>query len=138
MISNKPKFIKLKKFKNLHGSLFAINSLTQNEFPFEIKRIFFVKATKNSIRGNHAHIHCSQLLICLNGKIEVTTFDRNLKKMKFTLDDKSGKALLLPVLNWIKYEFLHKDNLLAVVSDFKYDRKKDYISNFKKFTKFKS
>ena len=46
-----------------------------NNVPFEIQRVFVVRAPKGSIRGQHSHIKCTQLLTCPNGIIDVQCDD---------------------------------------------------------------
>ena len=41
-----PAIIRIDKYYNKTGSLFAINSHEKNKFPFKIKRIFFVNGKK--------------------------------------------------------------------------------------------
>ena len=60
------KRLRLKKIKNSNGEL----TIAQLNFNFTIKRIFTIKAKKNSIRGKHAHKKCRQILYCLDGEIK--------------------------------------------------------------------
>ena len=53
--------------------------------PFNVSRVFTVRASKGSVRGQHAHRHCSQLLICTNGGIEVKCDDGRTTE-KYVLD----------------------------------------------------
>ena len=59
-------------------------------------RTFLVYGHRNINRGNHAHKKCSQLLIAINGKIDVICNDAN-KERKFVLSNPK-EALLVPVL----------------------------------------
>ena len=59
--------IKIKSFKSFSGKLIPINF--NKNFPFQIKRIFFLHGLKNKIRGDHAHKKCSQLFMAVSGKI---------------------------------------------------------------------
>ena len=49
---------KLKNFKDLRGNLFSFQNNN-----FIIKRVFFIKGLKNTIRGNHAHKITRQIVI---------------------------------------------------------------------------
>ena len=68
------KKFKFKIFKNKTGSLvpFTLNK----DIPFKVKRIFLIYGNKNFIRGKHAHKKCSQLLVPVSGKIEVSLEDK--------------------------------------------------------------
>ena len=76
------KKIRLKSFKSFSGRLTPI-SFNKN-FPFKIKRIFFIHGTKNKTRGDHAHKKCSQLFMAVSGKIVIEVKNLNSKK-RFTI-----------------------------------------------------
>ena len=61
-------------FKEDNGEL-SVFEQNSKAIPFQIERIFNVRSDKGSLRGQHAHHLCSQLLICSNGSIEVTCDD---------------------------------------------------------------
>jgi len=63
--------IKIKSFKSFSGKLVPI-SFNKN-FPFKIKRIFFLHGLKNKIRGDHAHKKCSQIFMPISGKMILFT-----------------------------------------------------------------
>ena len=133
----KPCLFKLKKYTSTSGNLISINALKQNQFPFDIKRVFFVKAKKNAVRGNHAHRKCSQLLICLSGKLEIEIINSNLVSKKYNLDEQDNNAIFLPIMHWVKIKFKNNHTLLGVLCNYKYDKKKEYINNFQKFKNLK-
>ena len=58
---------KLKIYKNNTGFLVPISF--KKDIPFKSKRVFIIHGKKNSIRGEHAHFRCSQLLIPLYGSM---------------------------------------------------------------------
>jgi len=130
-----PKILKIKKFINKSGKLLAVNSFDKKLFPYKIKRTFFVSSKKDSIRGKHAHIFCSQLIVCLEGKIEVKIYNSNKKEFFFEINSLNKNALLLPKKHWVILKSKAKFNLIAVICDHKYDKKNDYINSFKKFLK---
>ena len=66
------KKINLPIINEKNGSLFFLENKTGK---FKIKRVFFVNAKKNSIRGKHAHKKISQIMICLSGKVEIICDD---------------------------------------------------------------
>ncbi|WP_320667857.1 FdtA/QdtA family cupin domain-containing protein [Prochlorococcus sp. MIT 1307] len=116
--------------KNYTGDLIFIEELSQ--VPFKIQRVFFVRANEQSSRGNHAHYECSQFLICINGKIEVTC-DDGISKAKYGLDT-FNKGLLIPPMIWASQHYIAKDSILAVLCNMKYDEC-DYIHDYDIFKK---
>ena len=70
-----------KKFSDITGDLipFYKDKLLEN---FNIKRFFFVYGNKKYFRADHAHKKCNQILIPINGKIEVTITTLKNKKKK--------------------------------------------------------
>ena len=123
--------LKIKKFKKItdfSGSLvpfYKDKSLNQ----FNIKRFFFIYGKKKIDRADHAHRKCNQILIPVNGKMEVEIF--NLKKIKkiFILSDKNKNFLFVPSFHFIRIKFKQEKSILLTLCDYKYD-KKEYI--FKK------
>ena len=51
-------------FMESNGSLLVME--VGGVVPFEIARVFFVKADAGAVRGLHAHYECFQLLQCNN------------------------------------------------------------------------
>lgn len=92
------------------------------------ERVFFLKAKKNCMRGNHAHKDCSQFLFSINGNIKIHIDDG--KKIKIC-NLKFGNILRIKPLNWLKI-YLKKNQILAVICDKQYS-KNEYIRDYKKF-----
>ena len=44
----------------------------KKDVPFKPKRIFLVYGNRNYIRAKHAHYKCSQYIIALSGKVEIS------------------------------------------------------------------
>ena len=86
-------------------------------------------------RGNHAHFKTKQLLICLNGKIEVTCKDGY--RTKTFLLESPQQGLLIPEMIWDEQVYRGEDAVLLVLSNLKYDPK-DYIHNYEEFKKLKN
>ena len=136
-MNKNPKYIYFKKFYSKNGYLFFLekNSLQINNLPIKVNRIFFTTAKKNTIRGEHAHIYSSQLIICIRGKVTINTISKKNKKKKFIISEQKNRALLVPNLIWNTLKFETNNSIIAVMCDHKYNRKKDYIENLKKFLK---
>jgi dTDP-4-dehydrorhamnose 3,5-epimerase-like enzyme len=104
-----------------------------SSIPFLFKRVFHVSSRKGSVRGNHAHIKCSQLLICTSGAIEVKCDDFFTKKI-YKLDRPSIGLLILPGV-WANETYLKDNTNLTVICDRLYE-KDDYINNYNDFKVF--
>ena len=128
------KLIHFPVFKEDNGEL-SVFEKSIDGIPFHIERIFNVRSDKGSVRGQHAHYLCSQLLICSNGSIEVTCDDSFNKK--FFLLDRPNYGLLVPPAIWAEQNYLENNSSMTVICDRPYEAK-DYISNYKLFKEFVS
>ena len=115
------------------GSLVPIES--DIDVPFEIKRIFYVYGVNNQDdRGKHSHHQTKQVLICLNGSVEVLC-DDGINRNIYLLN-KPNKALYIPELIWDEQRYLSEDTVLLVLSNTNYDED-DYIQDYDEFKKIK-
>ena len=120
------KIIKLNKFSDTRGSL---NVLEFSKFiNFQINRLFFTyKIPKNTSRGHHAHKNLYELVISIQGSLEIEL--SNGKQKKSFILDRNDKALLIPPLFWSIQKKHTPDNiLLALCSEIYNDD--DYIRDF--------
>ncbi len=101
--------------------------------PFTPKRIFFIsEISKDSIRGQHAHRICEQIIYVISGSCEIATFSRS---QDFTLNlDSNSPGIYLPVLTWCEISKLADSTILAVLASHPYDVD-DYITDFDEFTR---
>lgn len=126
------KIIKLPYHKESNGDLVFVEELTDIA-PFSIKRVFNVRAQKDSIRGKHAHQKCSQLLICSNGAVEVFC-DNNSETASYILDKPNFGLIISPGV-WAEQKYLEEDTILTVLCDQLYEEE-DYIRDYEKFSKY--
>lgn len=128
---NTPRLINFKKYKNENGQLcvYECGQLV----PFNIRRVFTVSAKANDIRGMHAHKQCTQLLICLFGKIRVTCDDGS-QVTQYELGS-MDLGLLVPPSIWAIQEYLLDDAVLMVLCDRIYEAD-DYIHDYKEWQYF--
>lgn len=103
--------------------------------PFTISRIFTVFGVKNAERGKHAHIKCSQLLVCMSGQILVSCSDGE-EKIDFLLN-KPSLSLLIPPGIWSEQKYLTDNSILTVFCDRVYESN-DYIHDFSDFLDFRT
>lgn len=113
--------------------------LTFGEFsihvPFIPNRYFVVFNVPDSVtRGQHAHKHCHQFLICLSGAVSVTVDDGKLTDE--VLLDKNNKGLFIPSGIWATQKQYTERALLLVFASEIYDPE-DYIDNYSDFLDFR-
>lgn len=118
-------------FPEENGQLSVFES--GNEIPINIKRVFTVLANKGDIRGDHAHIKCSQILVCLSGEIKLNCCDVDGREQFFFLNPLSG-GILVPPMIWAVQEYRVDRSVLMVICDQIYDPE-DYIRNYDNFIK---
>ena len=81
--------------------------------PFQVKRVFFVYLNKSGlIRGNHGHRECWQVLVALDGQIEVTGVNQHSQNTWNLSNPKN--LLLVPPMNIIRYKSLSGSSILGV------------------------
>lgn len=101
-----------------------------SKFPFEVKRIFVVSGTQNSLRGKHAHHQTDQLLFCLSGMIQVRTTRTGNDWLTTTLQQ--GQSLYHPKMEWAEIFFSHPNSMLISFCSTEHSDK-DYIKNYSTF-----
>ena len=121
-------------FKEDNGEL-SVFEQNPKAIPFQIKRIFNVRADKGSIRGQHAHRLCSQMLICSNGSIEVFCDDSS--NQEVYLLDNPNYGLLVPPGVWAEQRYVLNNTTMTVICDRLYEAE-DYISDYELFKDFVS
>ncbi len=112
--------INLKSFSDERGSL----TVTENQIPFEIRRIFYIYGIDDSVRGGHRHKTTRQAAICLHGSCIVSNNDGH-NNEDFLLDHPS-KCLLLETDDWHTMHNFTPDAVLLVLASTPFDPT-DYI-----------
>ena len=127
------KFFNLRTMVEPDGNLVPIES--EVDIPFIIKRVFYVYGVKDqNDRGKHSHHKTKQILICLNGKIEVLC-DSGDKKQKYLLESPQ-QALYIPPMIWDEQNYLTEDSVLLVLANTRYSES-DYIDDYSEFKRLK-
>ena len=124
------KLIELPYLKENNGDLVVVEG---NIIPFNVFRVFTVRASKDSVRGEHAHRHCSQLLICTNGAVEVKCDDS--KTTEIYVLDKPNFGLFIPPGIWADQKYIENNTILTVLCDRPFEEA-DYIRNYDDFKIF--
>lgn len=111
------------------GQLIALEEY--NDIPFEIKRVYYMYATKQGVvRGYHAHKSLEQILICIHGSCKVL-LDNGREKKKVFLE-KPYEGLYVPNDMWREmYDFSSDAVLLVLASD--YYKEDDYVRDYNQF-----
>jgi hypothetical protein len=114
------RLIDLQTHIDSRGNLTVIERI----FPFDIKRIFYIYAVDNSVRGGHRHHKTVQAAIALKGSCIVSNND-GLCKQTFLLDN-PARCLILEPKDWHQmYDFTPDAILLVIASE--YFDPNDYI-----------
>jgi hypothetical protein len=98
--------------------------------PFAAARMFTVKAPNGAERGKHAHLRCSQFMICVSGVVDIVCDDGENRKI-FSLN-RSDLALHVPSTIWNTVVFQQSGSILAVLCDRPYEED-DYIREYSQF-----
>ena len=115
--------------------------LTPVEFhravPFKVKRMFYVFGVHNqNDRGKHSHYKTKQLLISINGAIDVKC-DDGMGGVRSWKLDKPWKALYIPEMIWDEQIYISNDSVLLVLANTIYDTS-DYIEDYEVFRRLKN
>jgi len=119
--------ISLKHIKEAEGNLYPIEF---KDLPFEVKRVFYVTSVPAfEERGLHAHHTTEQILICIQGKIQVNLYDGN-KDMDYLL--MPGDSIYVGKLIWDSQIYITGNDILMSLCSTTYDPK-DYIHSLEEF-----
>jgi UDP-2-acetamido-3-amino-2,3-dideoxy-glucuronate N-acetyltransferase len=99
--------------------------------PFEPKRTFFVYDVPNRhVRGEHAHLECHQLLVCVTGSVRVH-LDTGSERSEYILTS-PNQALHIPPLVWASQFQFAPGTVLMVLASHPYDPN-DYLRTYESF-----
>lgn len=111
------------------GSLVALE--TQKTVPFEVKRVYYIFATKPGVsRGFHAHHALQQVAVCVTGKCRMVIDDG--KQREEVWLDSPTKGLLIGDLIWREMHDFSPDCVLLVLASEFYNEA-DYIRSYEDF-----
>lgn len=101
-----------------------------SKIPFIPKRIFYVKdCAVGEMRGEHAHKTTQQVLICVNGLIDVVLYD-GISSFLYRLHQYD--AVYVPAMVWDYQVFQEPNSILLSIASTSYDPA-DYITNKETF-----
>jgi len=107
----------------------------EDDLPFEIKRVFFIYGSAMaSMRGNHAHKLCEQMLIATSGWTDV--FVEGPDRSRFSVKlDQPNYGLLIPSGYWACQYKRSNEAVLTVLASRRYEPN-DYIRSYDEWEKF--
>lgn len=118
-----PWLLKIANFRDSRGSLTVLDNLL--EIGFLPKRIFIVsEIPKGLTRGSHSHKEAWQILIALNGSVEIEIENIHAKS-KITLEPLE-MGLCVPPNNWIEFRTNDTKSSLLVLASTTFDET-DYV-----------
>ena len=104
------------------------------DIPFDIKRIYYIyDVNDNVIRGKHSHKKLHQMLICMNGSIDIR-LENYFGEEKYTLNDPSIGLYVGPD-NWREMSNFTDNGILLVLASAPYDEN-DYIRDYDEFIRY--
>ena len=127
---NDVKRFNLKFFDESDGRLTPVEF--HKDVPFKVKRMFYVFGVHNqNDRGKHSHYKTKQLLISINGAIDVKC-DDGIGGVRTWKLSKPWNALYIPEMIWDEQKYMSEDSVLLVLSNTHYDSN-DYIEDYDEF-----
>lgn len=125
----KPELYEFQHVSASRGNLSFLEEL--KDVPFEVKRVYWLtEVPEQQVRGDHAHKMGEQVIVCMQGVVEVVLESQLGERHSYTLD-KPSLGLYIPPMWWGKMLFKGKAILLGLASD-EYSEA-DYIRNRKDF-----
>lgn len=120
----------------IEGNVFPddLASMSVLNLPFHIAvpRVFFINIREDTIRGNHAHKECWQVIFSLNHPVNIiANFGQTQNEYQVT---PLNSALIVPPMNWLKLE-CPKNSLVMVLTSEIFSEI-DYLRNFEEYIKF--
>jgi WxcM-like, C-terminal len=129
-LPQQPSYIQFNKTGNQTEGYISSTQFA-DKLPFAVKRVFWTYDTPQQVvRGRHAHIATEQVLVALNGSIEIKADNGRGHIETFTLVQ-PNQGLYLPPMYWTNLYFSAGAILLSLTSsDFD---EADYIRDYQVF-----
>lgn len=125
------KWIDFQSLGDERGSLVALEIGMEKAVPFDIKRVYYIYRTAQSVsRGYHAHRNLKQVAICVAGRCRMV-LDNGSSRAEVWMDSPT-KGLLIESMVWREMHDFSDDCVLLVLASEHYDES-DYIRNYNDF-----
>ncbi len=124
-MAKRPELYSFTHVTDSRGNLSFLEEL--KDVPFEVKRVYWLNnVPEQQVRGGHAHKTGEQVIVSMQGTVEVVLESQSGERLSYTLD-RSDQGLYIPPMWWGQMLFKGKALLLGLASDeFMED---DYIRN---------
>jgi UDP-2-acetamido-3-amino-2,3-dideoxy-glucuronate N-acetyltransferase len=117
--------VRLQQHEGKDGALTVIPDDGPNGLGIVIRRVFTITGVPaGGMRGNHAHRDCTQVVVCLKGRVSVEVDDA--RDTITILMENAGEGLSIPPGLWNRLTFDGPDTVLAVFCDQPY-MESDYV-----------
>lgn len=127
------KWVDFQSLGDERGSLVAVEIGMDKAVPFDIKRVYYIYHTEQSVsRGYHAHHNLKQVAICVAGRCRMVLDDG--EKREDVWLEAPTKGLLIEDLTWREMHDFSEDCVLLVLASEHYDES-DYIRDYGNFLK---
>jgi dTDP-4-dehydrorhamnose 3,5-epimerase-like enzyme len=118
-----------------NGTLTVMPDLGGESLGMPIHRIFTVTGVPpGGIRGDHAHKYCTQVLVCLHGRVSIV-LDDGRSHCRIVLEHPE-QGLSIPPGIWNHIVFEGTDTVLLVFCDKPYDPN-DYLRDRAEYLRYK-
>jgi len=117
------KLLGIPRFIDERGGLTVLDNM-EELLPFPVKRVFFINATIDAVRGGHRHHNTKQAVICIQGSCVVSN-NNGKEKEDFVLDN-PGKCLILATYDWHAMHSFSQNSILLIFASECFDPD-DYI-----------
>jgi len=107
------------------------SDFVSSDIDFDVKRCFLIFPKSSETRGSHAHRWVEQVLICLEGSLDVCLKDGKGEEHSISLSN-PDVGIHIPKLIWNELlNFSENCKLLVLASD--HYHKNEYINNYDEF-----
>lgn len=118
-----------------NGILTVLPDVGGESLGMPIRRVFTITGVQpGGIRGDHAHRDCTQVIVCLHGRVSAI-LDDGRSHCRIVLD-RPEQGLFIPPGIWNHIVFESTDTVLVVFCDHPYDPE-DYLRDRKEYLKLK-
>lgn len=126
------KLIRFQEFIDSRGILNVLEF--ENEFDFLIRRVYYMYGvTDGESRGFHGHRNLKQLIVCINGTVDLL-IDDGKKSTTISLKNRN-EGVLIDYPAWRELHNFTEETILLVFASEVYDQD-DYITDYEEFLSY--
>lgn len=108
--------MKYNVYKSQSGVLKVFDKIKK----FNVQRVFSINIKKNEVRGGHGHKIQNQILLLIDGEIEIIYLNINQNKKVYKIKLKEGDHFIMKKNVFVSFKALKKSQIIAL-SDQAYD-----------------